>query len=343
MKGLDCGTGNYVAASSKELKTQRNAFLTIDKATTTIKSLKRLGIPYIEVNGRLQIIGKAAYEYAQIFGNKELKRPMAKGLLNPKERDALPILREIIKGLLGDPTQENELCVYCVPGKPIDNKQFVDYHEDVLKQIIESVGYKARPINEAEALAYAGLVDNNLTGIAISMGAGMCNICIMYAGMTASAFSVARGGDFIDEHVSLDCGLPAAKAQYIKESADYTIRKPAVRANGEAIEIINDADLTREQKAVRTYYGVLIRYLLANIAKQFEVNEEMPNFPDPIPIVVGGGTSMVNGFIDIFKEEFGQKDFPIAIKEIKIVEEPFTAVARGCLAEAELEEDEDDE
>ena len=107
MKGLDCGTGNYVAASSKELKTQRNAFLTIDKATTTIKSLKRLGIPYIEVNGRLQIIGKAAYEYAQIFGNKELKRPMAKGLLNTNVRDGLPILREIIKGLLGDPTQEN--------------------------------------------------------------------------------------------------------------------------------------------------------------------------------------------------------------------------------------------
>ena len=29
------------------------------------------------------------------------------------------------------------------------------------------------------------------------------------------------------------------------------------------------AQLTREEQAVKTYYGVLIRYLLANIAKQF--------------------------------------------------------------------------
>lgn len=340
MKGLDCGTGNYVAATKEGIKTQRNAFLTIDSATTTVKSLKRMNIPYVEVNNRLQVIGKSAYEYAQIFGDKELRRPMAKGLLNPQERDAFPVLREIIGELLGTP-EKDELVVYCVPGKPIDNEQFVDYHEDVLKQIIESVGYKARAINEAEALGYAGLVDDNLTGIAISMGAGMCNICIMYAGMSAATFSVARGGDFIDSHVSMDCGIPIAKAQYIKESADYTIKKPQISATSEGAEIINDQDLTREQKAVKTYYGVLIRYLLANIAKQFEGNSAMPNFPNAIPIVIGGGTSMVRGFLDIFKAEFAQQEFPIDIKDIRLVPEPFTAVARGCLAEAQLEEDDD--
>ena len=30
MKGLDCGTGNYVASSKTGLKLQRNAFLTVD-------------------------------------------------------------------------------------------------------------------------------------------------------------------------------------------------------------------------------------------------------------------------------------------------------------------------
>ena len=342
MKGLDCGTGNYVAASPSGIKTQRNAFLAIDKATTTMKSLKRLKVPYVEINNRLYVIGKSSYEYAQIFANKELRRPMAQGLLNPQERDAFPVLREIISGVLGSPEEEGELCVYCVPGKPIDNEQFVDYHEDVLKQIIETLGYTARSVNEAEALAYTGLVDNNLTGIAISMGAGMCNVCIMYAGMTASTFSVARGGDFIDQKVAMDCGITAAKAQYVKESGDYTIKRPELRAEGGTIAIKNDEDLNREQKAVRTYYGVLIRYLMANIAKQFEGNDAMPNFPDPIPIVVGGGTSMVNGFVDIFNEEFTQKGFPIQIKGIDLVDEPFTAVARGCLAEAQLEEEDDE-
>ena len=105
--------------------------LAIDKATTTMKSLKRLNVPFVEINDRLYVIGKASYEYAQIFANKELRRPMAQGLLNPQERDAFPVLREIIKGVLGEPETEGELCVYCVPGKPIDNDQFVDYHEDI--------------------------------------------------------------------------------------------------------------------------------------------------------------------------------------------------------------------
>lgn len=339
MKGLDCGTGNYVASSKSGIKLQRNAFLTIEPNATTKKSLKRLNIPFVEINSKLHVIGKHAYEYAQIFGNNDLKRPMSKGLLNPTEQDALPVLRVIISDLLGAPEIDNEPVVYCVPGKPIDEDNLVDYHEDVLKQLIESLGFKARPINEADALAYAGLAEDNLTGIAISMGAGMCNITIMYAGMTALSFSVARGGDFIDENVSRDCGISKAKSQYIKEHLSKGISSPKVVIKDGQPSLEEAPILTREENAVKTYYGVLIRYLLANIAKQFTSSSSMPNFPDPVNIVVGGGTSMVPGFVEIFKSQFNQNEFPIAIKDIFQVDEPLTAVARGCLADAILEEE----
>ena len=341
MKGLDCGTGNYVAATKDDIKLQRNAFLTIDKNPTTKKSLQRLQIPFVEINNSVHVVGRHAYEYAQIFGNAELRRPMSAGLLNPKEQDALPVLRLIIKDILGEPAQEDELVVYCVPGKPIDNEHFVDYHEDVLKQLIESLGYKARALNEAEALSFAGLADDNLTGIAISMGAGMCNICIMYAGMSALNFSVARGGDFVDENVARDCAITPAKAQYIKEHMSSGIDQTTqvVVKSGKA-GIKEPPVLTREEQAIKTYYGVLIRYLLANIAKQFTESSDMPNFPNAVPIVVGGGTSMMPGFIDIFNEQFTEQDFPINISEIRQVDEPLTAVARGCFADALLEEEE---
>ena len=308
-KGLDCGTGNYVAASEDKIKLQRNAFLSIEQNNTTKKSLKRLRIPFVELHNKLYIIGKHAYEYAQIFGKSELRRPMSKGLLNPTEQDALPVLRVIIKELLGEAQKENELCVYCVPGKPIDEDNLVDYHEDVLKQLIESFGYEARPINEAVALGYSGLADDNLTGIAISMGAGMCNVAIMYAGMTAMEFSVARGGDFIDENVARDCGISKAKSQYAKENSRINIGNPKVVVESGVPKISDEGSLTREQQAVKTYYGVLIRYILANIAKQFNASDSMPNFPDAIPIVIGGGTSKINGFIDVFEDQFNQKEF----------------------------------
>jgi len=342
MKGLDCGTGNYVAATKNNIRLQRNAFLTIEHTATTKKSLKRLNIPFVEMNNRVHVVGRHAYEYAQIFGNSELRRPMASGLLNPKEQDAFPVLRLIIKDILGSPAEENELVVYCVPGKPIDSEHFIDYHEDVLKQLIESLGYKARSLNEGEALAFSGLIDNNLTGIAISMGAGMCNVCIMYGGMSALNFSVARGGDFIDQNVARDCATSPAKAQYIKEHMSGGIDQEAkvVIRHGKA-GIKESAVLTREEQAIKTYYGVLIRYLLANISKQFTESNDMPNFPEAVPLVIGGGSSMMPGFIDIFNEQFTQQDFPIKISKVIQVDEPLTAVARGCLADAILEDEED--
>lgn len=322
-KGLDAGTGNFLSADDNGVNLQRNAFITLDSETTNVRQLKLMHVPFIQAGKRLHVVGKKAYEYAQIFNNKELRRPMAQGLLNPTEQDAFPILKEIIKELLGEPNGE-ELVVYSVPGKPIDRVKEIEYHEDVLKSIITSLGFKAKSLNEGTALANVGLVDDELTGIAISLGAGMCNVAIMYAGMAVLTFSTSKAGDWIDENVARDTGISKAKAQYIKEDGGYSL--------------IGNDDRSMEQQAVKTYYEALVRYLLANIAKQFE-STTMPNFPKPVPIVLGGGTAMVKGFLEVFREQFKQKEFPINISEIKIVEEPLTAVARGCLIEAQLEEE----
>ena len=182
----------------------------------------------MEKAGKVHIVGQHAFNYAQIFSTTELKRPMSQGLLNPKEKDALPVLNAIVGELLGK-AKGKETCVYCIPAKPIDQTREVSYHEDVLKQIIETYGYDVKVIEESVALAYEGLVDNDLTGIAISMGAGMCNICVMYQGMSALSFSVARGGDWIDENVASDCGVTKAKVISVKEnSSKLDLTKSAI-------------------------------------------------------------------------------------------------------------------
>ena len=203
-KGLDCGTSFYIAATEDKIKKQRNAFLTVDGEVSQVKRmLKRQGIPFVEKGNKIHIVGQHAFNYAQIFSTAELKRPMKSGLLNPTEKDSLPVLNAIIGELLGD-AKDKETCVYCVPSKPIDVDREVSYHEDVLRTIIEQYGYNVKKIEESVALGYEGLVDTQLTGIAISMGAGMCNIAVMYQGMTALSFSVSRGGDWVDDNVSMD-------------------------------------------------------------------------------------------------------------------------------------------
>ena len=338
-KGLDCGTSFYIAATEDTIKKQRNAFLTVDGEVNQVKRmLKRQGIPFVEKAGKVHIVGKHAFNYAQIFSTAELKRPMKSGLLNPTEKDSLPVLNAIIGELLGD-AKDNETCVYCIPSKPIDVQRETSYHEDVLRTIIEQYGYKVKKIEEAVALGYEGLVDTQLTGVAISMGAGMCNIAVMYQGMTALSFSVSRGGDWVDENVSMDTGVPQAKVTNIKETSTTLDLSSATYQN----IYEEDTDEANVLIAIRSYYGALINYLLTNLKVQFEGVENVPNFPEAVPIVIGGGTALVKGFLDVFNEQFDQDEFPIPISEIVLIEDAHTAVSRGCLSEAQLIEEDEDE
>lgn len=338
-KGLDCGTSFYIAATEDTIKKQRNAFLTVDGEVNQVKRmLKRQGIPFVEKANKVHIVGQHAFNYAQIFSTAELKRPMKSGLLNPTEKDSLPVLNAIIGELLGD-AKENETCVYCIPSKPIDVQREVSYHEDVLRTIIEQYGYNVKKIEEAVAIGYEGLVDTQLTGVAISMGAGMCNIAVMYQGMTALSFSVSRGGDWVDENVSMDTGVSKAKVTNIKETSTTLDLSSATYQN----IYEEDTDEANVLIAIRSYYGALINYLLTNLKVQFEGVENVPNFPEPVPIVIGGGTALVKGFLDVFNEQFDQDEFPIPISEIVLIEDAHTAVSRGCLSEAQLIEEDSDE
>jgi hypothetical protein len=338
-KGLDCGTSFYIAATEDRIKKQRNAFLTVDGEVNQVKRmLKRQRIPFVEKAGKIHIVGQHAFNYAQIFSTAELKRPMKSGLLNPTEKDALPVLNAIIGELLGE-AKDGETCVYCIPSKPIDVQREVSYHEDVLRTIIEQYGYSVKKIEEAVAIGYEGLVDTQLTGVAISMGAGMCNIAVMYQGMTALSFSVSRGGDWIDENVSMDTGVSRAKVTSIKENSNTLDLSSANYQN----IYEEDTDEANVLIAIRSYYGALVNYLLTNLKVQFEGVENVPNFPEAVPIVIGGGTSLVKGFLDVFNEQFDQNDFPIPISEIIHIEDAHTAVARGCLSEAQLIEEDDEE
>lgn len=330
LTGLDCGTGNFVCSSDAGVVIQRNAFLTINKDSATKKQLKRMNIPFVEIGDDLHIVGQDAFNYANILPNSELRRPMRDGLLNPAEKDALPILKHIVGTMIGGEASQGSKVVYCIPADPIDVERQVSYHEDVLKQIIAFYGYTPKSVFEAFALGNVGLKDDNLTGIAISFGAGMANISVMYMGLSALNFSVSKSGDWIDTNVSTDCGISRAKAQQIKEKGNYSVSP------------FEDVT-TREHNAIKSYYAALIRYILANIANEFKNAASVPTFPNPVPIVCGGGTAMVNGFIELFRDQFTQEDFPIEVSEIKLVEEPFTAVARGCFEVAKLEFEDEDE
>ena len=103
-----------------------------------------------------------------------------------------------------------------------------------------------------------------------------------------------------------------------------------------------NAPKNREEEAISFYYKALIEYALDNISQQFMMKGGHLTLNKPIPIVVGGGTSLAGGFMDFFREVFEtkKKRFPIDISEVRHASDPFHAVSKGMLVLAQQEYDE---
>jgi len=326
-KGLDVGTANLLSAVQRKsgdvvVRRERNMFLEIPSDLRRNRSmLTQLNVPYVSYRDRLFVLGDSSFSLANMFG-REVRRPMQDGFLSPAERDAIPMLRFIVERLLGPRSADNEPCYFSVPAPSIDRDNDTIYHQGVVEGLLKKLGYKPQSINEGHAVVYAELAEADFTGIGISCGGGMFNVCVAYKTIPAVTFSVSRGGDWIDNHVAKVMGIPRTRATDLKETPGVNLKEPR----------------NREEEAVVLYYRNLIEYVLRNLAERFRLAHDVPSFTHPVEIVVAGGTSLVGGFVEVFAEELKQVEFPLKVSGIRRAEDPLTSVARGCLIAAALDQ-----
>lgn len=324
--GIDVGTGNLIVANSinetATFKLQRDAFFDVENNVMTKNMLKKMNAPYIESeDGKfLYTLGQDALNLSSFF-NKPCRRPLARGCISTREQQALIMIKLMLKALLGDPAVEGEPCYFSVPAQPVDEENFnVIYHENILKSFISSYGYKPTPMNEGLAVVWGEMDEEEYSGLAMSWGCGMVNCCLSFMGMSEKEhqFSIARGGDWIDENAAKAIGLEnnISKMTMIKEAG---------------VDLLNPKD--REQTAVKIYYENLIRYVCTILEKKLN-RGTIPNFTEPITVVVSGGTSKAINFEKLFEEELRTKSFPFRIKTVKKAKDQLNAVARGCLLNA---------
>jgi len=324
MCGIDCGTMNLVMAIQNdqgevETSTMRNVYLPIEKANLGSTDLTQMS--YVETEDMVYIVGEDAYRYANIFGSP-VKRPMQKGLISMDDIDALDVLAMMIEKLVG--RTDDGICVYGVPAASIDKENDIIYHQNVYKRIFAELGYSAIPLNEAMSIVYSECSEDQFTGLAFSYGAGMSNVAMAYKGNPVMTFSVARGGDWIDDSVARQFGTVPNRITSIKENntdlSNYRIGRKKERMIREGIVY---------------YYTDLIRYTLDVIKKKITDELEDVDLPDEVPIIVSGGTSKAKGFLELFKGIVeADEDIPFEIKEIRYADDPLTAVAEGLLIKA---------
>jgi hypothetical protein len=322
--GLDVGTSRIVAAHKSreniDYDSQLNAFVAIPYAKITEGVLEREQIPHTTVAGEIVVHGNESEKFAGLL-NAEIRRPMSHGVLDPKEPESLRMMREILLSMLG-PASEREngnpkLC-FTVPAAPLGAEDSLTYHEATVRQILSEIGYQATPINEGLAVVYGELESSNYTGIGVSCGGGLCNVCLTYLSVPVLSFSIPKAGDFIDSSASAVTGERANHIRLTKEDSFH----------------FNGFFADKIQQVLGVYYDDMIRSLVGALKEAFARTKSVPQFQKPIPMVLSGGTALPLGFRDRFEKLLTEQDFPIALSEIRMAQNPLHATAKGALVYA---------
>ena len=323
-KGLDIGTMNIICAEKDRedivFTQQRNAFMELDSSDLTKTMLDTSKVLYIEKDGGISLLGEDAFKFATIF-EKEARRPMTHGIISPKEKEAIPIMKLIVERVLGQPRNQNEILYISTPANPVDTDMNVLYHKKTMEALTKGLKYETHVIDEGLAVIYSELADYNFTGIGISVGAGLTNVTLAYLATPLMSFSIGRGGDWIDSEVAKSVGMPKEHITHAKE---------------EISKLNKEIKMGSIEGALTVHYDALMTYVIKHLDQRLsEITPPKVAFP----VAIAGGSAEPQGFFEMFEKKLREAKLRVELSKIKHVKDPILSVARGCLIAARTQEE----
>jgi actin-like ATPase involved in cell morphogenesis len=321
--GLDVGTSRIVAATpasdpgAYRFASQLNAFVAIPFSKLTAMTLQRQGIPHTIRPQEIVVHGNESERFADLM-NTEIRRPMTHGTLDAKEPDAVAMLRQIIEALAPGEKEAKPRVCFTVPAAPLGGEESLTYHETTVRQLLEQMGYETRSINEGLAVVYGELESTNYTGIGISCGGGLCNVCFSYLSVPVLSFSIAKAGDYIDNSAASMIGERANRIRLVKEGSFH----------------FNGFFTDKVQQVISVYYDDMIKSLVSGLKEAFANARNMPRLNRPVPLVLSGGTALPEGFRQRFEKIYRESDVPVELSEVRLAANPLETAAKGALIAA---------
>lgn len=319
--GVDIGTSKIVTAVKKndhiEYASHRNAFISVEYSSFTKRILNQNQIKHHQIGNSLIVYGDGAETFADML-NSETRRPMCKGLLNPNESHSVEIIKKALDDLIDSTDVPTGKLIFSVPDAPKDAPTDIIYHESLLNRHLSGKGFAARSINEGLAVVFSELEDENFTGLGISAGGGMCNVCLAYLSIPLVTFSITKGGDYLDDAVASVTGMVNTRVRSFKENGFDLKRSP-----NNSVE-----------DALQVYYDDLIVTLVKALKQSVMTTSTTNKVDRPIPVVLSGGTAKVSGFKDRFEQVLKAENIPLDFSKIRVAKDPLTATAKGALMAA---------
>jgi hypothetical protein len=322
VKGLDLGTSRIVLATMNgeevNFTPQLNAFVDLPYSKMTEQMLERECILHHVEGSHIYAYGNRSDEFAK-FLDGDARRPMHGGLLNPTEPKNVQMIELLLERMCGKASGDEKLCL-SVPSAPLDRAADLIFHERSVQAICERLGYRAKTINEGLAVVYSELKDANFTGIGMSFGGGMCNICVAYLGLPVLTAATSRAGDYIDQSAASVTGETPTTVRLHKE-------------NGFKLDSDSGGSIDR---ALSIYYLDVIESAVAGLKNAMAASKKLPNFAGPIPVVCAGGTTMARNFLPRLKASMEEADLAIRISDVYLAKDPLNTTAKGALVGAML-------
>jgi hypothetical protein len=322
VKGLDLGTSRIVLATMNGeevgFNPQLNAFVAIPYSKMTEQMLGREHILHNVEGEYIYVYGNRADEFAK-FLDGDTRRPMQAGLLNPTEPKNVEMIELLLSRLCGKAGDGDKLCL-SIPSAPPERSADLIFHARSVQNICEKLGYKARAINEGLAVVYSELKDSNFTGIGMSFGGGMCNMCVAYLGLPVLSVATTRAGDYIDHSAASVTGETPTTVRLHKE-------------NGFSLDGSGNTSIDR---ALGVYYVDVIETAVAALQNAMADSKKLPSFSRPIPIVCAGGTTMASNFLPRLRSVIAETELPVRISDVFLAKDPLNTTAKGALVGAML-------
>ena len=317
--GLDVGTSRIVSAtgdgkSDPKFDSQLNAFVDIPYSKITLGALRRENVPHTVAGERIIVQGN---ESAKLAGwlNAEIRRPMTRGVLDASEPESLRVIADLLSSMLSGLDSEGKKVVYTVPAAPLGAEGSLTFHGSTLSQMLKDLGYESTSINEGLAVVYSELEESNYTGIGVSCGGGLCNVCLAYLSVPVLSFSIPKAGDFIDASAAEITGERRNRIRLAKEDSFHL--------NG------NLTDKTHQ--VISVYYEDVLQTLVMALKEAMSHAGNLAQFDRSIPLVLSGGTAMPAGFRDRFAKLLEQQNMPLKISDVRMAADPLNATAKGAL------------
>ena len=323
-KGLDVGTA-FIYAAEKigdevVFRIERDAFFDIPLSDHIKEIFERDNVKYIRKGDQLYVVGNGALRFANLF-QRNVRRPLERGVISPQEKDALPIVQLMIESAVGSHRHAGETVYYSVPSQPIDADFDVLYHQHIVDGFLSRLGYTPKPINEGLAVIFSELAEENFTGLAFSFGGGMVNVCLAHLSIPVLSFSIARAGDWIDKQVAYAVGEPVSTVTGWKEAY---------------LDLNKRENLSRIEQALSIYYDILLDYVAGHLKTELE--KSAVHLEKPLTVMISGGTAKPNGFLKRFQETLQRFQLPIELGEIRLASQPLHSVTKGALIAAIADE-----